>query len=75
MGRSTADKVSDDAIRAAIADPDELEPDPAGKGRMRLGRGTLRVVLAHEGAVLMWRLTTGQRLTGLSLYVIGHAAV
>jgi hypothetical protein len=49
---ATADQVSDDAIRATIADPDELEPDPAGNGRMRLRRGTLRVVLARDGAVL-----------------------
>ena len=52
---ATADKVSDDAIRAAIADPDELEPDSAGNGRMRLRRGTLRVVLARDGAVLSVR--------------------
>jgi hypothetical protein len=52
---ATADKVSDDAIRAAIADPDELEPDPAGSGRMRVRRGTLRVVLARDGAVLSVR--------------------
>ncbi len=50
-----ADKVSDDAIRTAIADPDELEPDPAGNGRIRLRRGTLRVVLARDGAVLSVR--------------------
>jgi hypothetical protein len=52
---ATADRVSDDAIRATIADPDELEPDPAGNGRMRLRRGTLRVVLARDGAVLSVR--------------------
>ena len=33
---AAADGISDDAIRAAIADPDEVEPDPAGDGRMRL---------------------------------------
>ena len=52
---ATADGVSDDAIRRAIAEPDELEPDPAGNGRMRLRRGTLRVVLARDGAVLSVR--------------------
>jgi hypothetical protein len=52
---ATADGISDDAIRAAIADPDEIEPDDAGNGRMRLRRGTLRVVLARDGAVLSVR--------------------
>ena len=52
---ATADGVSDDAIRLTIADPDDLEPDPAGNGRMRLRRGTLRVVLARDGAVLSVR--------------------
>jgi hypothetical protein len=45
----------DDEIRRAIAEPDDLEPDPAGNGRMRLRRGTLRVVLARDGAVLSVR--------------------
>jgi len=52
---ATADRISDDTIRAAIADPDQVEPDPAGSGRMRLSRGTLRVVLARDGAVLSVR--------------------
>jgi hypothetical protein len=52
---ATADGISEDKIRAAIADPDEIEPDPAGNGRMRLRRGTLRVVLARDGAVLSVR--------------------
>jgi hypothetical protein len=52
---AAADGVSDDAIRAVIAGPDEIEPDPAGEGRMRLQRGTLRIVLARDGAVLSVR--------------------
>jgi hypothetical protein len=52
---AAADGISDEAIRAAIADPDEVEPDPAGDGRMRLRRGTLRVVVARDGAVLSVR--------------------
>jgi hypothetical protein len=52
---AAADRISDDMIRAAIAEPDEIEPDPAGNGRMRLQRGTLRVVLARDGAVLSVR--------------------
>ena len=52
---ATADGISEAAIREAIADPDELEPDPAGDGRMRLRRGTMRVVLARDGAVLSVR--------------------
>ena len=52
---ATADKVSDDAIRAAIAEPDEIEPDPAGNGRMRMRRGSLTVIVARDGAVLSVR--------------------
>ena len=52
---ATADGISEDAIRAAIADPDEVEPDPNGDGRMRLRRGSLRIVLARDGAVLSVR--------------------
>ena len=52
---AAADGISDDAIRDAIADPDEVEPDPAGEGRMRLRRGTLRIVVARDGAVLSVR--------------------
>jgi hypothetical protein len=52
---AAADGITEAAIREAIADPDELEPDPAGHGRMRLRRGTLRVVLARDGAVLSVR--------------------
>ena len=52
---ATADRVSDDAIRTAIAEPDEIEPDPAGDGRMRLRRGSLTVVVARDGAVLSVR--------------------
>jgi len=67
---ATADGISEDKIRAAIADPDEIEPDPAGNGRMRLRRGTLQVVLARDGAVLSVRdrrsrmRATGSRPTG-----------
>jgi hypothetical protein len=52
---AAADGISDDAIRAAISEPDEVEPDPAGDGRMRLRRGSLRVVIARDGAVLSVR--------------------
>ena len=52
---ANADGITEDAIRAAIADPDEVEPDPAGDGRMRLRRGSLRIVLARDGAVLSVR--------------------
>jgi hypothetical protein len=52
---AAADGISEAAIREAVADPDELEPDPAGDGRMRLRRGTLRVVLARDGAILSVR--------------------
>ncbi len=52
---ATSDGVSDEAIRAVVADPDEIEPDPAGNGRMRLRRGTLTVVVARDGAVLSVR--------------------
>jgi len=58
---ATADNVSLDAIRTAIAQPDEIEPDPTGGGRMRLRRGTLRVVLARDGAVLSVRDRTSRR--------------
>jgi hypothetical protein len=52
---AAADGITDDAIRAAIAEPDEVEPDPAGDGRMRLRRGSLRIVVARDGAVLSVR--------------------
>lgn len=52
---AAADGVTDDAIRAAIAEPDEVEPDEAGDGRMRLRHGTLRIVVARDGAVLSVR--------------------
>jgi hypothetical protein len=52
---AAADGVSDDAIRAVIADPQEIEPDPAGNGRMRLRRGSLTIVVARDGAVLSVR--------------------
>jgi hypothetical protein len=52
---ATADGISDDAIRTAIAEPDVVEPDPAGNGRMRLRHGTLKVVLGRDGAVLSVR--------------------
>ncbi len=52
---ATADGVSDDAIRAVIADPQEVEPDPTGNGRMRMRRGSLTVVVARDGAVLSVR--------------------
>ena len=52
---ATADGVSDDAIRAVIADPTDIEPDPAGNGRMRMRRGSLTVVVARDGAVLSVR--------------------
>jgi len=58
---ATADGISDDTIRAAIADPDEIEPDPAGEGRMRIRRGTLRLVLAKDGAVLSVRDRKGRQ--------------
>ncbi len=52
---AAADGVGEDEIRAVIADPQEIEPDPAGNGRMRLRRGTLTVVVARDGAVLSVR--------------------
>jgi len=52
---AAADGVSEDAIRTVIADPHEIEPDPAGNGRMRLRRGSLTVVVARDGAVLSVR--------------------
>lgn len=52
---AAADGVSDEAIRAVIADPQEIEPDPADNGRMRLRRGTLTVVVARDGAILSVR--------------------
>ena len=52
---AAADGITEAAIRDAVADPDEIEPDPAGEGRMRLRRGTLRVVVARDGAVLSVR--------------------
>jgi len=52
---AAADGITEDTIREAIADPDGVEPDPAGDGRMRVRRGTLRVVLARDGAVLSVR--------------------
>ena len=60
---AAADGIAEDAIRAAIADPDEVEPDPSGDGRMRLRRGTLRVVVARDGAVLSVRDRKGRRRT------------
>lgn len=61
---AAADGVDDDAIRAVIADPDEIEPDPAGNGRMRLRRGTLTVVVARDGAVLSVRDRKPRRRRG-----------
>jgi len=58
---ATADGITEESIREAIADPDEVEPDPAGDGRMRLRRGTLRVVVARDGAVLSVRDRKGRR--------------
>lgn len=58
---ANADGVSDEAIRAAIEEPDDLEPDPTGNGRMRLRRGTLTVVVAKDGAVLSVRDRKGRR--------------
>lgn len=52
---AAADGVTDDDIRTVIADPQEIEPDPAGNGRMRLRRGSLTVVVARDGAVLSVR--------------------
>jgi len=61
---AAADGVSDDDIRLVIADPDELEPDSAGNGRMRLRRGTLSVVVARDGAVLSVRDRKPRRRRG-----------
>ena len=57
---AAADGIFDDAIRAAIAEPDEVEPDPEGDGRMRLRRGSLRLVVARDGAVLSVRDRKGR---------------
>lgn len=56
-----ADGISDDAIRRAIAEPDDIEPDPTGNGRMRVKRGSLTVVVARDGAVLSVRDRKGRR--------------
>lgn len=61
---AAADGVSEDAIRTVIADPQEIEPDPAGNGRMRLRRGTLTVVVARDGAVLSVRDRKPRRRRG-----------
>jgi hypothetical protein len=58
---ANADGVTDEAIRQAIEEPDDLEPDPTGNGRMRLRRGTLTVVVAKDGAVLSVRDRKGRR--------------
>lgn len=50
-----ADGLSEDAIRAVIAEPEEIEPDPAGEGRMRMRRGSVTVVVARDGTVLSVR--------------------
>ena len=55
---AAADGISDDAIRAAIAEPDEVEPDPEGDGRLR--RRSLRLVVARDGAVLSVRDRKGR---------------
>jgi hypothetical protein len=52
---ANADGVSDAAIRAVIADPQQVEPDPSGNGRMRLRRGSITIVVARDGAVLSVR--------------------
>jgi len=57
---ANADGVSEEAIRRAIEEPDDLEPDPTGNGRMRLKRGTLTVVVAKDGAVLSVRDRKGR---------------
>ena len=57
---ATADGVSEEAIRRAIEEPEDLEPDPTGNGRMRLKRGTLTVVVAKDGAVLSVRDRKGR---------------
>ncbi|MFN8169858.1 MAG: hypothetical protein U0S36_13910 [Candidatus Nanopelagicales bacterium] len=56
-----ADGITDEAIRRAIAEPDDLEPDPTGNGRMRVKRGSLTVVVARDGAVLSVRDRKGRR--------------
>ena len=61
---ATADGVSDDAIRAAIAEPDDIEPDPTGNGRMKVRRGSLTVVVARDGAVLSVRDRKPRRRRG-----------
>lgn len=52
---AAADGVSEDAIRTVIAAPHDIQPDATGKGRMRLRRGSLTVVVARDGAVLSIR--------------------
>ena len=52
---ASAHGIGDDVIRTAIADLDEIEPNPAGCGRMRLRRRPLRVALVRDGALLSFR--------------------
>jgi hypothetical protein len=47
---ATADKVTADAIRAARARPDELEPDPVGNVSQDAGREADAVRLVHVGS-------------------------
>jgi hypothetical protein len=61
---ATADRVSDDLIRAALAEPDEVEPDAAGSGRMKVRRGSLTVVVGRDGMVLSVRDRKGRRTRG-----------
>jgi hypothetical protein len=55
---ASGDGTTEDEIRTAIAEPDEVEPTE--DGRMRLRRGTLHLVVARDGAVLSVRHRKGR---------------
>ena len=58
---TTADGISDAALRETIANPEDIEPDSAGQGRLRLRRGTMVVIVARDGMILSVRDRKGRR--------------
>jgi hypothetical protein len=45
-------KISDDQIRAVLADPQEVQPDPRQPHRTRLSRSGITVTTGNDGMIL-----------------------
>ncbi|CAB4849674.1 unannotated protein [freshwater metagenome] len=58
---TNADGITDQALRETIANPEDIEPDAAGQGRLRLRRGSMIVVVARDGMILSVRDRKGRR--------------